>query len=88
MPELSRFFKIIVKMYFDDAQKHHKPHIHVFYNEFEATIGLDGELLEGSLPVKELRLVEAWIVIHEDELYRDWTKAVKKETLDKIEPLH
>jgi hypothetical protein len=87
MPELSRFFKIIVKMYFDDTKKHHKPHIHVFYNEFEALIGLDGELLEGSLPIKELKLVEAWIVIHEDELYCDWNKAVKKEPLEKIEPL-
>jgi hypothetical protein len=87
MPELSRFYKIIIQMYYDDVGQHHKPHIHVFYNEYDAVIALDGELLAGSLPAKELKLVEAWIVIHETELYNNWNKAVKKESLDKIDPL-
>ena len=87
MPELSRFFNIVVQMYFEKNTKHHKPHIHVYYNEFDAVIGLDGELIEGSLPVKQLKFVEAWILIHENELYANWNKAVLQETLDKIEPL-
>jgi hypothetical protein len=87
MPELSRFYNIVVKMLFSDNSQHHKPHVHVFYNEFEASIGIDGELLSGSLPVKQLKLVSAWLAIHEDELYAAWNKAVRNEHFDKIEPL-
>ena len=50
MPELSRFYGIIVKMYFNDTQQHHKPHIHAFYGDYEAVIAVDGELLAGSIP--------------------------------------
>ena len=49
MPELSRFYGIIVKMYFNDTQQHHKPHIHAFYGDYEAVIAVDGELLAGVL---------------------------------------
>lgn len=87
MPELSRFFNIIIRMIYNDTSQHHKPHIHVQYNEYEATIGIDGELLAGSLPVKQLRLVEAWIVIHEEELYKAWNNAVRSMPFDKIAPL-
>jgi hypothetical protein len=87
VPELSRFFNIIIRMYFSDDDKHHKPHIHVVYAEHEASIGIDGELLEGSIPVKQLKLVEAWLILHEEELYDAWNKAVRNETPDKIPPL-
>ena len=50
MPELSRFFGIIIRMLFSDDDKHHKPHVHVYYGEYSAAVGLDGELLEGKLP--------------------------------------
>lgn len=50
-------------------------------------VGVDGELLAGSLPVKQLKLVQAWVVIHEEELYEAWNKAVRNEPFDKIEPL-
>ena len=46
-----------------------------------------GELIEGSLPVKKLRLLQAWITIHEEELMADWALAVKGEPIFKIEPL-
>lgn len=52
MPELSRFAGIIVYMLFMDTQQHNKPHVHVFYGEYEASIGVDGELLAGALPRK------------------------------------
>jgi len=87
MPELSRFYNIVIKLLFSDTGQHNKPHIHALYNEFEASIGIDGELLAGSLPVKQLRLVLAWMAIHEDELYAAWNKAVRNEPFDKIEPL-
>lgn len=87
MPELCRFYNIIIKMLFSDDVRHNKPHIHVYYNEYEASVGIDGEVLAGSLPVKQLRLVLAWITIHEDELYAAWNKAVRNEPFGKIEPL-
>ena len=87
MPELSRFFNIVIKMYFDDTTQHHKPHFHVFYAEYEASVGIDGELLAGSLPAKQLKLVSAWAAIHEEELYAEWNKAVRNLPLGKIEPL-
>jgi hypothetical protein len=87
MPELCRFYNIIIKMLYNENSKHHKPHFHVFYNEFEASVGIDGELLAGSLPVKQLKLVQAWAIIHEEELYVYWNKAVRNEPIGKIAPL-
>ena len=49
--------------------------------------GIDGELLAGSLPLKQLKLVQAWAVIHEDELYAAWNNAVRSQPFGKIEPL-
>lgn len=87
MPELSRFYGLIIKMLFMDDGKHHKPHVHVFYGDYEASIAIDGELLAGSLPVKQYKLVQAWLVLHEDELYRAWNNAVIGKPLDRIDPL-
>ncbi len=82
-----QFFYIVIKMIFMVDEKHHKPHFHVFYAEYKASVGVDGELLAGSLPVKQLRLVQAWAAIHEDELYRAWNNAVRGLEFGKIEPL-
>ena len=87
MPELSRFFGILVKLIYSDTGQHAKPHVHVYYGEFEASVGVDGELLAGSLPVKQLKLVVAWLAIHEDEVYAAWNRAVRNEPFGKIEPL-
>lgn len=87
MPELSRFFNIIVRMQFNDVGQHYKPHIHVQYAEYNAVIALDGDLLSGSIPVKQLRLVEAWMTIHEEELYKAWNDAVRSIPFSKIDPL-
>jgi len=87
MPEIARFYGIIIKMLFSDNVQHNKPHFHVYYNDYKASVGIDGELLTGSLPVKQLKLVLAWAALHEDELYAAWNKAVRNETFDRIEPL-
>ncbi len=87
MPELCRFYNIVIKMLFKDNVQHNKPHFHVYYAEYEASVGIDGELLAGSLPVKQLRLVQAWTTIHEEELYAAWNKAVQGVPFAKIEPL-
>ncbi len=87
MPELCRFYGIVIKMFFFDNVQHSKPHVHAYYNEYEATLGIDGEMLAGSLPVKQLKLVLAWMAIHEEELYAAWNQAVKNEPFGPIEPL-
>lgn len=56
MPEVSRFLGIIIKMMYSDDDRHHKPHVHVYYGEYRASIALDGELLAGSLPARQLRI--------------------------------
>lgn len=66
MPELCRFFNIIISMFFNDKDQHHKPHFHASYAGYEASVGIDGELLAGNLPSKQLRFVQAWAVIHEE----------------------
>ena len=87
MPELCRFYNIIIRMLFSDNGQHHKPHFHAYYAEYEASIGIDGNLLAGSIPVKQLKLIQAWAILHENELYTAWNKAVKNEPFEKIEPL-
>ena len=87
MPELCRFYNIVIKMLYSEDSQHHRPHVHVYYGEYEASVGVDGELLAGSLPVKQLKMVQAWAAIHEEELYIAWNKAVKNVPFGKIEPL-
>ena len=53
MPELSRFGGMVIYMLFMDTKQHNKPHVHVYYGDYEAAIGIDGELLAGSLPKKQ-----------------------------------
>ena len=87
MPELSRFYGIVIKMIFNDNGRHNKPHVHVYYGEDEASVALDGEVLEGKLPVKQYRMLVGWMAIHEDELYSAWNNAVRNMSFEKIEPL-
>ena len=87
MPELTRFYGIVIKLLFSDDIQHNRPHFHVFYNEYNASVSIDGELLAGSLPIKQLKLVQAWAVLHEDELYTAWNRAIRNEPFEKIAPL-
>ena len=88
MPVISMFYGIIVLMYYFDNRRHHRPHIHVQYNDEEAVISIpDGEIIEGSLRTAKLKLVEAWIELHRDELMADWTLAVNGQPVFKIDPL-
>jgi hypothetical protein len=88
MPIISMFYGIIIRMYQIDNQHHNLPHFHAKYAEFEASIRIDdGEVLAGELPRKQLRLVQAWIELHRDELQADWELAVAGENPYKITPL-
>jgi hypothetical protein len=75
-------------MYLLDGKHHNLPHIHAKYSEFEASISIsEGDILSGELPRKQLRLVQAWIELHRDELMADWELAANGETPYKIDPL-
>ena len=85
MPEISRFFGIVIAMFYED---HMPPHFHARYGESSAFIAIeDSEVLAGSLPPRALGLVVEWSAIHREELARDWRQAAQKEPLDAIEPL-
>ena len=88
MPVISMFYGIIVLMYYFDNKKHREPHIHVQYSDEEAVISIpDGSVLEGSLRTAKLKLVQAWVEIHEEELMADWQLAVNGQAVFKIDPL-
>lgn len=88
MPTISMFYGILILMYFYDDKKHHRPHIHAEYGEHEASIAIeDGTVLSGSLPASKLKLVQAWIEIHREDLMVDWKLAVAGEPVFKIDPL-
>lgn len=72
MPVLSRFYGIIIRMYFLQKE-HNPPHIHAIYNDNVAAIDfMSGKVLEGYLPPKALSMVQEWIGLHQDELKEIW----------------
>ena len=88
MPVISMFYGIIIRLYLLDNRHHNLPHIHARYAEFEASISIaEGDVLAGELPRKQLRLVQAWIELHRDELDADWQLAASSELPYKIDPL-
>jgi len=88
VPIISMFYGIIIRLFLLDNKHHNIPHIHARYAEFEASVGIeDGEILARNLPRKQLRLVQAWIELHRDELMADWELAVNGEEPYKITPL-
>ena len=84
MPEIARFFGIVIYMTWRD---HPPPHFHAVYGDHEALVGFDGKVLVGSLPGRALSMVREWLALHRDELEADWTLAVARKPLNPIEPL-
>ena len=73
VPEISRFYGLIISLYFKDTDFHHRPHIHVRYGDNKASFAIDdGELLAGSLPLKQTKLIQTWIILRQNELLEDW----------------
>lgn len=87
MPIISQFYGILIQVFSEKNTKHNLAHIHVRYNEHKAVYDLDGNLLEGSLPTKQKKLLEAWIIIHKEELYSLWKCLQEDGNYFKIEPL-
>jgi len=88
MAVISMFYGIIISMYHFDKRQHHLPHIHVRYQEQEAVLSIaDGDVLAGELKPNKLRLVQAWIEIHREDLMADWLLASQGQTVFTIDPL-
>ncbi len=85
MPEISRFYGIVIRMYFSD---HNPPHFHAFYSGDEAVIDIQTlAVLSGRLPGRALGLVVEWGLLHSDELRDLWKKARDAHELHRIDPL-
>jgi hypothetical protein len=85
VPAISRFFGIVIAMYFDD---HGPPHFHARHAEGSAKVRIDTlEAIDSSLGRRHLRLVLAWAELHQDELSENWRRARAGETLHQVEPL-
>lgn len=85
MPEISLFFGIRVTMYYDD---HNPPHFHADYNGNKALVDIiNARVFKGSLPNRQLKLILAWTVIHQDELMQNWELAKDAKPLNSIAPL-
>lgn len=75
MPELSRFFGIIIRRYMEVGIQHHSPHFHVYYGDDVVIYSLDTlDVLAGMLPRRQQRLVEAWAELHQAELAINWQR--------------
>ncbi len=87
MPTISMFYGILIKMNWRDNGQHSSPHIHAYYNEYEAVFGFDGEIISGKFPKKQAAFVKAWVLLHENELKANWRLAIDGEEVYKIDPL-
>lgn len=75
MPELSRFFGIIIRMYSEINMSHHTAHFHAYFQDQVAVYSIDPiEIISGTLPKRQQRLVEAWVELHQPELLTDWER--------------
>lgn len=84
MPVISRFYGIVVVMYFND---HQPPHVHAKYSGYEAMVGFDGAIVEGDLPARALKLVRDWVICRQAQLMDNWRRANAGLPLEYIAPL-
>ncbi len=89
MPTISMFYGIIVYMYNEKGGKHNFPHIHAEFSGEEIVLSIEGEILENNskFPKTKLKLLEAWIEIHKDELRANWQLLSRGEKFFRIDPL-
>jgi hypothetical protein len=85
MPEIARFFGIVIKMFWDD---HNPPHFHAFYGGDEGLIDINAvALFAGHLPPRALGLVIEWTTLHQKDLLNAWNRAQEQQPLGRISPL-
>jgi hypothetical protein len=87
VPEISRFYGIIIRIFYETGF-HQLPHFHAAYGEFVASFTIDPPvLLAGVMPRKQQNLVVAWAELHREELLENWQRAAEQESLKPIEGL-
>jgi hypothetical protein len=88
MPELSRFFGIVIRMFAEAGGPHHHPHFHAYYQNDVAIFSIDPvEAIDGRLPRRQTRLVQAWAELHQEELLADWARLLEGKRPEPIDPL-
>lgn len=88
MPELSRFYGIIIGMFSEPSERHHAPHFHTYYQDNVAVFSiLPVEIVAGSMPLRQQRLIEAWAELHQEELLADWKLLQEGKRPAPIDPL-
>ena len=87
MPTICMFFGIIVKMYNEKGGQHNVPHLHAEYQDFNIVIDFDGNIIDGEFPKAKLKLLEAWIEIHREDLEANWKLLTNGDGFFKIDPL-
>lgn len=84
MPVISRFFGILIYMYWKD---HAPPHFHAKYADQEITVEIKTGKVNGAMSRRGLRMVQEWRELHINELLDDWSRAENKKELNRIDPL-
>ena len=84
MPIISKFFGIIITMYWDD---HNPAHFHAKYGEYEAVVEIKSGIVSGKFPPRVLGLIQEWRILNEQALMEDWELCRKQEMPKQIKPL-
>ena len=85
MPQISNFFGIIIRMFYNE---HNPPHFHAQYGEYKCSIDIQTlSVIEGRLPARVLGLVVEWAILHKQELMDNWNHIEQQKPLNKIAPL-
>ncbi len=84
MPEISRFYGIIIRMFFND---HNPPHFHASYQKYDAIIHIETGLVKGEMPRRALNLIYEWLDMHKEELLNNWKLIQETGEFNQIEPL-
>ena len=84
MPEICRFFGIIIRMFIED---HNPPHFHAFYQECQVSVNIENGAVFGNFPPRVLGFVQEWRALHREELLAIWNEALKTGKFGKVAPL-
>jgi len=87
MPLISHFYGILIYIYSEAVGQHNLPHFHAKFAEYEAVFDLDGNIITGELPRNKSKLIEAWSLLHREELYAAWSAWNENHEVVKIEGL-
>ncbi len=85
MPEISRFYGIVIRMF---HKEHNPPHFHASYGEYKIVVNINNEVVKGEMPKRALNLIFEWMALHKEELFSNWKKCQEGDVPGKIKPLN